>query len=161
MQHFRIRSRTNVTIRPEEFTMVPCKEANMAKCAWDEARWEKEGNNIFPKGFSSVHSPGYFLRPEAVESLFYLYRITGDPKWQDMAWDMFQSIKKVTETKYGFSAIEDVTRGTSPKKLDQMESFWLAETLKYFYLIFSEPDLISLDDYVLNTEAHPLRIPKP
>lgn len=37
----------------------------------------------------------------------------------------------------------------------------MAETLKYFYLIFSDPDLISLDDYVLNTEAHPLKIPKP
>lgn len=148
-------------VMPEEFAMVPCKEANMGKCAWDEERWKKEGNKNFPKGFSSAHAPGYFLRPEAIESLFYLYRITGDSKWQDMAWEMFQSIKKVTETKYGFSAIEDVTRGGSPKKLDQMESFWLAETLKYFYLIFSEPDLISLDDYVLNTEAHPLRIPKP
>jgi mannosyl-oligosaccharide alpha-1,2-mannosidase len=41
------------------------------------------------------------------------------------------------------------------------QSFWIAETLKYFYLVFSEPDLISLDDYVFNTEAHPLRIPKP
>jgi mannosyl-oligosaccharide alpha-1,2-mannosidase len=42
-----------------------------------------------------------------------------------------------------------------------MQSFWIAETLKYFYLIFSEPELISLDDYVFNTEAHPLRLPKP
>lgn len=41
------------------------------------------------------------------------------------------------------------------------QSFWIAETLKYFYLIFSEPDLISLDDYVFNTEAHPFRLPKP
>lgn len=39
------------------------------------------------------------------------------------------------------------------------QSFWLAETLKYFYLIFSPPELISLDDYVLNTEAHPLKRP--
>ena len=36
----------------------------------------------------------------------------------------------------------------------------MAETLKYLYLIFSPPDTISLDDYVLNTEAHPFRIPK-
>lgn len=148
-------------VMPEEFAMIPCKEANMGKCAWDEERWEKEGSKKLPKGFSSAHAPGYYLRPEAIESVFYLYRITGDSKWQDIAWDMFQSIKKVTETKYGFSAIDDVTRGGTPKKVDSMESFWLAETLKYFYLIFSEPDLISLDDYVLNTEAHPLRIPKP
>lgn len=37
----------------------------------------------------------------------------------------------------------------------------MAETLKYFYLIFSDPDLISLDEYVLNTEAHPFKLPKP
>jgi mannosyl-oligosaccharide alpha-1,2-mannosidase len=42
-----------------------------------------------------------------------------------------------------------------------MQSFWMAETLKYFFLVFSEPDVISLDDFVLNTEAHPFRIPKP
>ena len=35
------------------------------------------------------------------------------------------------------------------------QSFWLAETLKYFYLLFCPPDVVSLDDYVLNTEAHP------
>lgn len=148
-------------VMPEEFTLVPCREADMAKCEWDEERWAKEGRPSLPKGFSSIRAKGYMLRPEAIESVFYLYRITGDPAWQDMAWDMFTSIKKATETKYAHSAIEDVTKGTTPKKLDSMESFWLAETLKYFYLIFSEPDVMSLDDYVLNTEAHPLRIPKP
>ena len=148
-------------VMPEEFSLVPCKEANMAKCKWEEERWAKKNSLRFPKGISSVHAPGYMLRPEAIESVFYMYRITGDPAWQDMAWEMFESIKRVTETKHAHSAIEDVTRGNTPKKLDSMESFWLAETLKYFYLIFSESDLMSLDDYVLNTEAHPLRIPKP
>lgn len=46
-----------------------------------------------------------------------------------------------------------------PRKTDSMESFWLAETLKYFYLVFADFDLISLDDWVLNTEAHPLKRP--
>jgi len=41
------------------------------------------------------------------------------------------------------------------------QSYWMAETLKYFYLIFSGPEVISLDDYVFNTEGHPLRLPKP
>lgn len=45
--------------------------------------------------------------------------------------------------------------------LTRQQSFWIAETLKYFYLIFSEPELISLDDYVFNTEAHPLKRPTP
>ncbi len=61
---------------------------------------------------------------------------------------MFQSIENATKTDIANSAIDDVTRAI-PAKTDRMESFWLAETLKYFYLVFSEPDLISLDDYVL------------
>ena len=41
-----------------------------------------------------------------------------------------------------------------------LQSFWFAETLKYFYLMFSSPDVVNLDEYVLNTEAHPLKRPK-
>ncbi|KAJ1326846.1 mannosyl-oligosaccharide alpha-1,2-mannosidase [Microdochium nivale] len=54
--------------------------------------------------------------------------------------------------------IPDVTATGEMVKLDSMESFWLSVTLKYFYLIFSEPDLISLDEYVLNIEAMDLRV---
>jgi len=61
---------------------------------------------------------------------------------------MFQAIENYTKTDIASSAIDDVT-SENPGKLDSMESFWLGETLKYFYLIFSEPDLISLDEYVL------------
>lgn len=61
---------------------------------------------------------------------------------------MFEAIHKATKAEYGASAISDVT-AEEPFTLDEMESFWLAETLKYFYLLFSDPSLISLDDYVL------------
>ena len=61
---------------------------------------------------------------------------------------MFTAIEKHTNTTYGASAIKDVT-STKSTPLDEMESFWLAETLKYFYLLYSDPSLISLDDYVL------------
>jgi mannosyl-oligosaccharide alpha-1,2-mannosidase len=71
---------------------------------------------------------------------------------------MFQSITHHTDTQYGNAALDDVTLLTPPKS-DRMESFWTAETLKYFYLIFSEPELISLDEYILNTEAHPFKRP--
>lgn len=77
-----------------------------------------------------------------------MYRITGDKTLQDAAWRMFQNIDKATRTTYGHSAIEDV-RKPVPQLSDKMESFWLAETLKYLYLIFSEPELVSLDEYVL------------
>jgi mannosyl-oligosaccharide alpha-1,2-mannosidase len=90
-------------------------------------------------------------RPEAIESVFILYRITGDPSLQDAAWRMFESINNATFAEFANSAIADVTvqEGKETEKLDQCESFWMAETLKYFYLIFSEPSLVSLDDYVL------------
>jgi len=71
---------------------------------------------------------------------------------------MFESIINATATEFGHSAIHDVTM-EGPYHVDEMESFWLAETLKYFYLLFSEPDVVSLDEWVLNTEAHPFRRP--
>lgn len=77
-----------------------------------------------------------------------MYRITGDKSLQDAAWRMFQNIEKMTHTNFGHSAINDV-RDLASKKADKMESYWLAETLKYLYLIFSEPDHVSLDEYVL------------
>jgi mannosyl-oligosaccharide alpha-1,2-mannosidase len=87
-------------------------------------------------------------RPEAIESVFIMYRITGDSSLQDAAWRMFQSIEKLARTEHAHAGIIDVTT-INTGKLDKMESFWLAETLKYFYLIFSEPDVVSLDEYVL------------
>jgi Glycosyl hydrolase family 47 len=68
---------------------------------------------------------------------------------------MFESIENATKTDIANSAIDDVTQ-VVPSKADRMESFWLAETLKYFYLIFSEPDLISLDDYILYVLPAPI-----
>jgi mannosyl-oligosaccharide alpha-1,2-mannosidase len=71
---------------------------------------------------------------------------------------MFEAIDRYTKTEHGNAALGDVTI-SPPSKSDSMESFWTAETLKYFYLIFSEPDLISLDEYVFSTEAHPFKRP--
>ncbi|KAL3426230.1 class I alpha-mannosidase 1a [Phlyctema vagabunda] len=111
-----------------------------------------------PPGYVSVGSAKYILRPEAIESVWYMYRITGDKTWQDKGWKMFESIIKATSSEFGHSAIYDVLVKET-QQVDEMESFWLAETLKYFYLLYSTPDTISLDDWVLNTEAHPFRRP--
>jgi len=69
---------------------------------------------------------------------------------------MFENIISKTKTNVAHAGLDDCTR-ENPPKADRMESFWLAETLKYFYLIFSKPEVVSLDEYVLNTEAHPLK----
>ncbi|KAL8668120.1 MAG: hypothetical protein Q9202_000098 [Teloschistes flavicans] len=100
-----------------------------------------------PKGVTRITGSKYILRPEAIESVFIMYRVTGDNYWREKGWKMFTSIQNATRAQFGASAISDVMSET-PLPLDEMESFWLAETLKYFYLLFSEPDSYSLDDYV-------------
>ncbi|KAL8951683.1 MAG: hypothetical protein Q9222_002363 [Ikaeria aurantiellina] len=112
-----------------------------------------------PKGVTRITGRKYILRPEAIESVFVMYRVTGDEYWREKGWNMFASIQNHTRAQFGASAISDVMTET-PYPSDEMESFWLAETLKYFYLLFREPDYYSLDDYVLNTEAHPFKRPK-
>ncbi|KAF4445667.1 hypothetical protein F53441_10616 [Fusarium austroafricanum] len=108
-----------------------------------------------PPGFRA-RDLSYLLRPETIESVFYLYRITGKEEFRDIAWEMWTSIRAAAETKDAFAAVEDVN-GKEVKHKDYMESFWMAETMKYFYLIFSDEEMISLDNWVFNTEAHPLR----
>jgi len=99
-------------------------------------------------GYTKIKARDYRLRPEAIESLFIMYRITGDEYWREKGWKMFTAIDRATKTEAGNAAVKDVTSKLMELD-DTMESFWLAETLKYFYLLFSEPGLISLDDYVL------------
>ncbi|KAI0549263.1 glycoside hydrolase, partial [Xylaria curta] len=162
-------------IMPETFTMTPC--ATKDSCTWDDASWRQDvktragGNNKDPKideiisrerlprGFTSIPDRRYILRPEAIESLFVLYRTTGRQDLVELAWGMFQAINRSTSTQLANSAVWDVTLplDQAPQFSDSMESFWMGETLKYFYLIFSEPSLISLDEFVFNTEAHPFR----
>ncbi|KAI7971610.1 hypothetical protein EIK77_002611 [Talaromyces pinophilus] len=101
-----------------------------------------------PLGYTKIQSRKYILRPEAIESVFIMYRLTGDDSWREKGWKMFQSIARYCRTELADSAISDVT-STAPELLDEMESFWLAETLKYFYLLFSDPSVVSLDEYVL------------
>ncbi|XP_061590463.1 endoplasmic reticulum mannosyl-oligosaccharide 1,2-alpha-mannosidase [Cololabis saira] len=100
------------------------------------------------------------LRPETVESLFYMYRFTKDTKYRDWGWEILQSFNKYTKVPDGgYTSINNVRDPANPGPRDKMESFFLGETLKYFYLLFSDDvDLLSLDKYVFNTEAHPLPI---
>jgi mannosyl-oligosaccharide alpha-1,2-mannosidase len=151
-------------IMPERYNMVICPDPK--NCKWDNELYLAEAEKRIqykphlPKGFTTAKDPRYILRPEAIESIFVLYRITGKEEWRDIAWDMFTSIVNATETPFANAAIDDVTVAGGGSKTDYMESFWLAETLKYFYLVFADPELISLDDFVLNTEAHPFKLAK-
>ncbi len=86
----------------------------------------------------------YHNRPETIESIYYMWRITGDAAWQERGWQMFASWVTHSMTESGFSGIYDVNQ-VPVYKTDSMESFTLAETFKYYYLLFSPPSLISLD----------------
>lgn len=101
-----------------------------------------------------VIAPAWPLRPEIVESAWYLYRATGDTAYRDMGRSMFDDFVRYTRTDSGFAALESVV---TKEKADDMESFVLAETFKYFYLLYAAPDTLDPDEVVLNTEAHPLR----
>ncbi|KAF8978652.1 mannosyl-oligosaccharide alpha-1,2-mannosidase [Entomortierella lignicola] len=92
-----------------------------------------------------------WLRPETVESLFYM--------WSDWGWKIFEAIETYSKVESGgYSSIHDIRRKDNTQFSDKMETFFLAETLKYFYLLFSPNDIFPLDEYVFNTEAHPLPI---
>lgn len=100
-------------------------------------------------------APFYILRPEAIESLFILHQLTGNPIYREWGWEMFQAIDQHCKVEYGYGAYPDVRQeGRVPD--DRMESFWIAETLKYHYLLQSPDHDISLERYTFNTEAHPL-----
>lgn len=106
-------------IMPEIFNLMDCD--TLAPCDWDQDRWEREGNSSLTKGFTDARDPRYLLRPEAIESVFLLYRMTGDQEYQEMAWRMYQAIVKATETDLAFSSIDDVTVTGETVKSDSME----------------------------------------
>jgi hypothetical protein len=103
-------------------------------------------------------APHSLLRPEAVESFYILNKITGDPTYREWGWEVFLSIEKYCKTAVAYGSISNV-QDTNGQPRDKMESFFLAETLKYLYLL-QDPDseLDILNTHVFNTEAHPLRI---
>lgn len=98
-------------VMPEGSELIACAGPDSAPCEWNETRWDKEGGKNIPKGFQKVRDPHYLLRPEAVESIFILYRITGKKDLLDLAWTMFESIKKATETPFAHSAVASVLAG--------------------------------------------------
>lgn len=113
---------------------------------------------------TSAHN---ILRPEFVESLFYLYHITGLPMYRNQATQVFEAFEKYSRVATGYSAVSDVRQKPATdvnidetlhrNAPDRMESFWLSETLKYLYLIFCDDKQIVgtiLNNYVFNTEGH-------
>jgi mannosidase alpha-like ER degradation enhancer 2 len=115
--------------------------------------------NLEPEEFNfrndSVLYPEYPLRPENIESCFYIYRKTKDPEYQRMGQRMINDILVKCKTDAGYAAMKNVK---TLELSDSMESFFFAETLKYSYLLFAREKTVDLGKVVFNTEAHPMRI---
>ncbi|KAG6335737.1 hypothetical protein ID866_3361 [Astraeus odoratus] len=104
-----------------------------------------------------IERSDYLLRPEVVETTYLMWLTTGDELWKERGWEIFQAIEKHCRTDYGFASVRGVELN-EPEKIDEMPSFFLAETLKYLYFLFVDEDIVPLDKWVLNTEAHPLPV---
>lgn len=132
--------------------------------------YEKQPTGIGPErvkseamDLSKTNTKEYILRPEAVEGWWYMWELTQDTKYRDWGWKTLLAFEKWLWVPHGYASLKDV-RQTSKSYLDRMESFFIAETLKYLLLLQADHD-VKLDRYVFNTEAHPLSIldfaPKP
>lgn len=118
---------------------------------WNHAGIEPEEYDYRAK---KITSPGYPLRPEIVESTYYLYRYTKDPQYLIMGEKLWRDFVKYCRTDEGYAALKNVE---TKEKADSMQSFLFAETFKYFYLLFSPPSTLDFNKVIFNTEAHPIR----
>ena len=107
-------------------------------------------------GEVQVTGSSYLQRPEVVESLFYLWRATHNEKYRDWGWSILQAIEKYCRKEAGYSGVSDVNM-IPPDSDDVQQSWFLAETLKYLFLLFSDDGVLPLDQWVFNTEAHPVK----
>ena len=115
-------------------------------------------HGIEPEAFDyrtrTVTVASYPLRPEIIESTWYLHRLTGDNEYRVMGRQLFEDFVEHTRSEAGYAALQSVV---TKQQADDMESFVLAETFKYFYLLFAPPQVLDPAEVVLNTEAHPIR----
>jgi len=146
----------------------------LVKKPWGAAlkAWEASGKGGKPPGVAEVHvkverakdrdysvnNSGYYLRPETLESVFLLWRTTRDPVWRERGWKIFQAIEERCKTKVGYSSVMHVDNVKSISFTDSMPSYFLAETLKYLYLLFLDDEAMPLSQFVFNTEAHPFPV---
>ncbi|KAF1913147.1 glycoside hydrolase [Ampelomyces quisqualis] len=145
---------TPTNIGPETWSWTPNNSYSKPLFSPKSSRHEHEWTKT---GFWSTQ-PAYKGRPEYVESLFYAWRITGEQRYRDWAWDAFTAMEKHCKAPFGYAQLADVWNEGEGNWVDTQESFWAAETLKYLWLTFTDVDTASLDTWVFSTEGHPFRM---
>lgn len=118
--------------------------------------WQVHGiePEVYNYRTGKVEHAGYPLRPEIIESTYYLYRATNDRKYLRMGEHMWRDFVKYCRTDVGYAHLKSVV---TKEKSDAMQSFVFAETFKYFYLLFAPETALDFKNVVFNTEAHPIR----
>ena len=118
--------------------------------------WNKYGIEPDQFDYSKMDtvSPRYFLNPEIMESAYYLYRYTDDARYLEMGKTFLDGLKKHCRVEAGYAELRNVA---TKEKSDRMESYFLAETLKYLYLLFAPPETLDFRKTIFNTEAHPIK----
>jgi mannosidase alpha-like ER degradation enhancer 2 len=118
--------------------------------------WTRHGvePEVFNYQTMEVEHAAYHLRPEIVESTYYLYQYTGDEKYLQMGKIFFEDFVKYCKTDAGYAVLKSVV---TKEKSDTMHSFLFAETFKYYYLLFASPRTLDFKKVVFNTEAHPIK----
>lgn len=118
--------------------------------------WTKHGiePEVYDYQKQEATYPGYQLRPEIVESAYYLYHYTKDEKYVEMGKTFFEDTVKYCRTDVAYTGLKSVV---TKEKNDYMHSFFFAETLKYYYLLFSPPKTLDFNKTIFNTEAHPIK----
>ncbi|EGG05864.1 family 47 glycoside hydrolase [Melampsora larici-populina 98AG31] len=107
-----------------------------------------------------LEDPRFLAYPDTIEAVFYMWRLTGDRKWQDKGWIMFTNWVEECITETGFAQLKDISQETGAELDDNQGVYVLAESFKYYYLLFTDPNFISLDNFVFNTASHPFKIPQ-
>ncbi|KAI1325952.1 glycoside hydrolase [Xylariaceae sp. FL0255] len=138
-----------------------------------QVTWFNSSNQLYdpsedtPENVAYADTHGYFVTdpywdtyPEPLESIFYAYRISGDQTWADYNWAAFEAMVRDTHQQAGvsFASLSNVTEPLGGPLDGPVEAFLFAEVLKYLYLTFAPSDIISLDEWVFNTEGHPFKI---
>lgn len=104
-----------------------------------------------------VLRPGYALNPELIESFYFLWKITNSDRWRNRGWAIFEAIERYSRTKQGYTSLLNIEQ-VPPLMKDEMPSYFLGETFKYFYLLFREDEPLALNSWVFNSRGHPLPV---
>ena len=149
--HSPFASSTKTNIMPDSFSMLACSSADLKNsaedCTFNPTVWPRQE---YP-GFEEVKETAMrvvVIRPEVVMSLFTLYRVTGEERWREVAWEMWEGVEQAVKERLEQAQDESVG--------DDKEFTRVVRTLKYFNLLFSEPNVLILDDWVIGSDGHAL-----